>query len=60
MFKVAHAHAQKLEVKVTYSTTKECTAVGWLTPEQTKSGKYPYLYSQSQAVSFTGPCWSPS
>jgi leukotriene-A4 hydrolase len=45
------ANAQKLEIKITYSTTKDCTAVGWLTPEQTKSGKYPYLYSQSQAVS---------
>ncbi|ORY35363.1 peptidase family M1-domain-containing protein [Naematelia encephala] len=39
-----------VEVKVSYKTTKECTAVGWLNPVQTKSGKYPYLYSQSQAI----------
>ncbi|GMK59104.1 hypothetical protein CspeluHIS016_0701190 [Cutaneotrichosporon spelunceum] len=38
------------KIKVTYSTTKECTAVGWLNPVQTKSGKYPYLYSQAQAI----------
>ncbi|WWC63102.1 leukotriene A-4 hydrolase/aminopeptidase [Kwoniella dejecticola CBS 10117] len=37
-------------IKVTYSTTKECTAVGWLEPAQTKSGKHPYLYSQAQAI----------
>ncbi|RXK38146.1 leukotriene A-4 hydrolase/aminopeptidase [Tremella mesenterica] len=41
---------QTFEVLVKYSTTKECTAVGWLTPAQTKSGKYPYLYSQCQAI----------
>jgi leukotriene-A4 hydrolase len=35
---------------VSYWTTPECTAVGWLEPVQTKSGKYPYLYSQSQAI----------
>lgn len=37
-------------MKVTYSTTSQCTAVGWLTPQQTKSGKHPYLYSQCQAI----------
>lgn len=37
-------------VKVYYSTTKDCSAVGWLEPDQTKSGKHPYLYSQSQAI----------
>lgn len=35
---------------MSYWTTPECTAVGWLEPVQTKSGKYPYLYSQSQAI----------
>lgn len=61
------------KIDIAYETTKECTAVGWLTPvsvfavsasfcpcpgerltvvgyRQTKSGKYPYLYSQSQAI----------
>lgn len=46
---------QTFDVKITYSTTKDCTAVGWLEPVQTKSGKYPYLYSQSQAVSCLTP-----
>ncbi|NXD32286.1 LKHA4 aminopeptidase, partial [Spelaeornis formosus] len=41
---------EEVKVKVTYSTTPQCTAVGWLDPVQTKSGKYPYLYSQSQAI----------
>ncbi|WWC71745.1 leukotriene A-4 hydrolase/aminopeptidase [Kwoniella pini CBS 10737] len=37
-------------IKITYSTTPQCTAVGWLEPNQTKSGKNPYLYSQAQAI----------
>lgn len=41
---------QSISVKITYSTTSQCTAVGWLTPQQTKSGKHPYLYSQCQAI----------
>ncbi|RSH81372.1 hypothetical protein EHS25_006904 [Saitozyma podzolica] len=41
---------QHVAIKVSYWTTPECTAVGWLEPVQTKSGKYPYLYSQSQAI----------
>ncbi|ODN78985.1 leukotriene A-4 hydrolase/aminopeptidase [Cryptococcus amylolentus CBS 6039] len=40
----------KTSIKITYTTTPECTAVGWLEPNQTKSGKHPYLYSQSQAI----------
>lgn len=39
-----------LSLKVTYSTTKECSALGWLTAEQTTGKKHPYLYSQSQAI----------
>ncbi|GAA5901564.1 bifunctional aminopeptidase/epoxide hydrolase [Sporobolomyces salmoneus] len=39
-----------VEVKIEYSTTDECTALGWLTPEQTDSGKYAFLYSQCQAI----------
>ncbi|GAA5967502.1 hypothetical protein JCM3765_004689 [Sporobolomyces pararoseus] len=40
----------KVDVKIEYSTTDECTALGWLTPEQTDSGKYAFLYSQAQAI----------
>ncbi len=71
---------ESVEIEVMYSTTKECTAVGWLTPlyvpcspfcgwscvdwwkSQTKSGKYPYLYSQCQSVStraYTAPPFAP-
>ncbi|WWD18897.1 leukotriene A-4 hydrolase/aminopeptidase [Kwoniella shandongensis] len=37
-------------ITIGYSTTTQCTAVGWLEPNQTKSGKYPYLFSQCQAI----------
>lgn len=57
----------KVDVEIKYETTKDCSALGWLTPvyiafmiyiqrnklirdRQTTSGKYPYLYSQSQAI----------
>ncbi|GAA5829465.1 hypothetical protein JCM5353_001344 [Sporobolomyces roseus] len=41
---------EKIDVKIHYSTTDDCTALGWLTPEQTQSGKYAFLYSQAQAI----------
>ncbi|WWD02391.1 leukotriene A-4 hydrolase/aminopeptidase [Kwoniella europaea PYCC6329] len=41
---------ESITIKITYSTTPQCTAVGWLEPAQTKSGKHPYLYSQAQAI----------
>ncbi|WVQ82071.1 leukotriene A-4 hydrolase/aminopeptidase [Cryptococcus sp. DSM 104549] len=44
------SEGQSTSVLINYSTTKECTAVGWLEPQQTKSGKHPYLYSQCQAI----------
>jgi hypothetical protein len=34
-----------IEIIIDYSTTKDCTALGWLT-----SGEYPFLYSQCQAI----------
>lgn len=40
----------KCELKIEYGTTDSCTALGWLTAEQTDSGKYPFLYSQCQAI----------
>eukprot|EP00088_Acartia_fossae_P057827 TRINITY_DN674_c0_g1_i2.p1 TRINITY_DN674_c0_g1~~TRINITY_DN674_c0_g1_i2.p1 ORF type:complete len:613 (+),score=141.73 TRINITY_DN674_c0_g1_i2:42-1880(+) len=38
----------KLLVK--YSTTSECSAVQWLSPEQTASGSHPYMFSQCEAI----------
>ena len=37
-------------VTIAYSTTPECTALGWLTREQTKAKTAPFLYSQCQAI----------
>lgn len=41
---------ETVDIIVEYSTTKDCTALGWLKPEQTASGLYPFLYSQCQAI----------
>jgi leukotriene-A4 hydrolase len=32
------------EVVIEYETTESCTAVQWLTAEQTFGGKYPFMY----------------
>ncbi|SEI36977.1 YALIA101S16e00452g1_1 [Yarrowia lipolytica] len=40
----------KLQVKIAYSTTPSCTALQWLTPEQTAGKKAPYFFSQCQAI----------
>ncbi|CAH7686222.1 hypothetical protein BY996DRAFT_4597907 [Phakopsora pachyrhizi] len=39
-----------LIVRIDYSTTSDCTALGWLNPSQTASGNHPFLYSQCQAI----------
>ncbi len=41
---------QTFSVKIDYSTTEKCTALGWLTPAQTRGKEFPYLYSQCQAI----------
>ncbi|KAK4054137.1 Leucyl aminopeptidase yscIV [Microbotryomycetes sp. JL201] len=41
---------ETVEVVLEYATTKDCTALGWLSAEQTASKKYPFLYSQCQAI----------
>jgi len=41
---------ETVQVKIDYSTTKKCTAVGWLEAHQTATGKHPFLYSQCQAI----------
>ncbi|KDQ17535.1 hypothetical protein BOTBODRAFT_172006 [Botryobasidium botryosum FD-172 SS1] len=39
-----------LEVAIEYSTTDQCTAIGWLEKEQTAGKKFEYLFSQCQAI----------
>jgi leukotriene-A4 hydrolase len=53
----------RIDIIIEYSTTKDCTALGWLT-----SGEYPFLYSQCQAIharslvreSFGSKCYAQS
>lgn len=40
----------KFNVKVSYETTPECTACQWLEPSQTEGKKYPYFYTQCEAI----------
>jgi len=37
-------------VKIEYSTTEGAEALQWLTPQQTASKEYPFLFTQSEAV----------
>lgn len=37
-------------VTIEYQTSPESEALQWLDPEQTSGGKYPFLFSQSQAI----------
>lgn len=46
---------ETIDVVISYETTKECTALGWLKPEQTASGLYPFLFSQCQVSSVFRP-----
>ena len=41
---------ERTSVRIAYSTTDKCTALGWLEAEQTASGNHPFLYSQCQAI----------
>lgn len=54
----------ELKIKINYSTTTECTALGWLAKEQTSAKTAPFLYSQCQAIHcrslvpvFDSPWW---
>ena len=42
-------HAQE-QIRVTYTTEPAAAALQWLTPAQTTSGKWPFLFTQSQAI----------
>lgn len=46
----ARKSGDRLEVKIHYATTSQCTALGWLSKEQTHTKKTPFLYSQCQAI----------
>ncbi|CAN0374031.1 unnamed protein product, partial [Discosporangium mesarthrocarpum] len=38
------------QVRVGYSTSPQASAIQWLPPSQTHSGKRPYLFTQCQAI----------
>ncbi|CEL62166.1 leukotriene-A4 hydrolase [Rhizoctonia solani AG-1 IB] len=40
----------QLVLRVNYSTTTQCTAVGWLDKEQTSGKRFDYLFSQCQPI----------
>ncbi|KAK5725019.1 Leucyl aminopeptidase yscIV [Elasticomyces elasticus] len=42
--------ASDLKVSIEVATTKDCTALQWLTPAQTSNKKHPYMFSQCQAI----------
>ncbi|KAK1070613.1 Leucyl aminopeptidase yscIV [Friedmanniomyces endolithicus] len=37
-------------LSIDVATTKDCTALQWLTPAQTSNKKHPYIFSQCQAI----------
>lgn len=45
----SNLHKAEVELDIEVKTTEKCTALQWLTPEQTL-GAHPYLFSQSQAI----------
>ncbi|WFD00909.1 leukotriene-A4 hydrolase [Malassezia yamatoensis] len=40
----------EIQIQISYSTTDQCTALGWLAREQTHAKTHPFLYSQCQAI----------
>lgn len=55
---------EEFNVHIKYSTTADCTALGWLSAEQTAAKTAPFLYSQCQAIHcrslvplFDSPWW---
>jgi leukotriene-A4 hydrolase len=46
----ADLRQEEIKVLIKYSTTKDCSALQWLTPDQTVGKAHPYLFSQCQAI----------
>lgn len=47
---IPSAETGDIELEITIATTKDCTALQWLTPAQTSNHKHPYMFSQCQAI----------
>ena len=41
---------EDLFINIYYSTSPDAEALGWMAPELTGSGRYPFLYTQGQAI----------
>ncbi|KAF2748648.1 leukotriene A-4 hydrolase [Sporormia fimetaria CBS 119925] len=41
---------EKFDVEIDLETTEQCTALQWMTKEQTSNKKHPYMFSQCQAI----------
>lgn len=48
--KASSAEARRAKVAVQYETTSKCTGVQWLPPSQTSEKKFPYMFTQCQAI----------
>lgn len=47
---ISPAAGEKLQVEVHYETSATARALQWLSPEQTDGKKYPFVFSQNEAI----------